>query len=863
MAALVLLLPFGVASQAAAADQIYFSATDNITNVLVQKINAETQRIDMSAWYLTEHSISIALVNRFKAGVPVRLIGDRGSIFEIDPPTRAEFYWLASQGVPIRLRYNPDFFPEIDHWKFTLFSGQNTIAFGSANYTPFELAPVSPPGSPSPNYKDEIVMVTDDSALVNGFRTKFDQIWNDTMVEPQSIVNTPPYLKNWDDACTFEQRRGGCTDYTTLYPTRTPMVINTARLEPDYPLPPDVVWGQGPEWNQRLIDEINGETNFIDFVIYRLTVPNITQALLNKIGKVPMRIIVEPQEYLNRKWPEFWLSHAYEDLLWAMGVPMKQRVHTGLTHMKVLISSSHASVSSSNLAEAWERDHNYMLPAASKLAAYNAIRSRFDAMWNDPSAFGPFVPGPPDAAENVSPISGAGGVSTAPTLVWNRAAFATRYEVLFGTSQSSLSTVGAVDAVLTSTPPDTYSFSLSGLQPNTTYFWRVRSLTNATVRDGSIQAFSPIAAFTTGGTGGGGSLPSPWVKDDIAATAPGSASFSSGTFTVTSTSADIWGSSDSFTFVHQPVSGDTQVVARVASMGNSSSFAKAGVMLRAGTGASAAHVLLSVRPTGDLEFMTRSSNGGQTSYLGGGFKTPPTWVRLQRTGSTVTAAYSSDGSSWTTIGSTSLSTSNIEAGLIVCSHASTASTSTFDNVTVSGVSNPGPPGTPGSPSPANNATGVSTSQTLTWSASNATSYDVRFGTSNPPPQVSSSQPAASYTPSLSASTTYFWQIVARNSGGSTTGPVWTFTTGGGGGGGSLPSPWVKDDIAANAPGTASFASGTFTVTSTSSDIWGSSDSFTYVHQTVSGDTQIVARVASTSNSSSFAKAGIMLRAGTG
>src|SRR3954467_101739 len=131
-----LTLVAATAKQALAAEQIYFAATDNITNVLVQKINAETVRIDMSCWYLSEHAISIALINRFKAGVKVRLIGDRGSIFEIDPATKNEFYWLASQGLPIRLRFNPTWFPEIDHMKATIFVGQNLVAFGSSNYAP-------------------------------------------------------------------------------------------------------------------------------------------------------------------------------------------------------------------------------------------------------------------------------------------------------------------------------------------------------------------------------------------------------------------------------------------------------------------------------------------------------------------------------------------------------------------------------------------------------------------------------------------------------------------------------------------------------------------------------------------------------
>ena len=102
---------------ARAADQVYFSANTNVTNILVNYINQENVRLDISSWYLSEHSISIAIANRFNAGVPVRIIGDRGAIFEADPHTKAEFYWLASQGIPIRLRFNPTWFPEIDHWK--------------------------------------------------------------------------------------------------------------------------------------------------------------------------------------------------------------------------------------------------------------------------------------------------------------------------------------------------------------------------------------------------------------------------------------------------------------------------------------------------------------------------------------------------------------------------------------------------------------------------------------------------------------------------------------------------------------------------------------------------------------------------
>src|SRR4051812_40815793 len=217
---------------ASAAEQVYFAAQDNITNVLVQHINAETVRVDMSCWYLTEHAISIALINKFKSGVPVRLIGDRGSIFEIDRLTKNEFYWLANQGLPIRLRVNPTWYPEIDHWKVSIFVGQRQAMFGSANYTPFELAPAS-----STNYKDETVLLSDDSSLVNALKTKFDQFWNDTTAEPESLVPSPPYFADWNDACVSEHT--GC-DYFQLNPNRAPMVINHARLDPDSPLPSDI-----------------------------------------------------------------------------------------------------------------------------------------------------------------------------------------------------------------------------------------------------------------------------------------------------------------------------------------------------------------------------------------------------------------------------------------------------------------------------------------------------------------------------------------------------------------------------------------------------------------------------------------------
>ena len=60
----------------------------------------------------------------------------------------------------------------------------------------------------------------------------------------------------------------------------------------------------------------------------------------------------------------------------------------------------------------------------------------------------------------------------------------------------------------------------------------------------------------------------------------GSATFQAGTgtYSVTGAGADIWGTADAFRFVYQPLSGDGQIVARVATVQNTNAWVKAGVI---------------------------------------------------------------------------------------------------------------------------------------------------------------------------------------------------------------------------------------------------------------------------------------------
>ena len=86
-------------------------------------------------------------------------------------------------------------------------------------------------------------------------------------------------------------------------------------------------------------------------------------------------------------------------------------------------------------------------------------------------------------------------------------------------------------------------------------------------------------------------------------------------------------------------------------------------------------------------------------------------------------------------------------------------------------------GTPSNVSPTSGATGISTTPTLSWTALNASSYEVYFGTASNPPFADTTASASYSFSGLSNNTKYYWKIVAKNScGSSATGPVWSFTT---------------------------------------------------------------------------------------
>ncbi len=79
-------------------------------------------------------------------------------------------------------------------------------------------------------------------------------------------------------------------------------------------------------------------------------------------------------------------------------------------------------------------------------------------------------------------------------------------------------------------------------------------------------------------------------------------------------------------------------------------------------------------------------------------------------------------------------------------------------------------------SPSNGVTGVSASTTLVWNAaSNATSYDVYFGTSVSPPLAANVTGTSLQPANLVAGATYYWRVAAKNASSSATSATYSFT----------------------------------------------------------------------------------------
>ena len=184
--------------------------------------------------------------------------------------------------------------------------------------------------------------------------------------------------------------------------------------------------------------------------------------------------------------------------------------------------------------------------------------------------------------------------------------------------------------------------------------------------------------------------PSPWTCADIGSPTPsGSHTFdpSTGTWTIQAGGSDITGTSDQFHFDWQSMTGDGTVSAHVVSQTNSSSNAKAGIMLRTSTDPGSPNYAVLVSPGAGIKVQVRSAQGGTTTKIANPTGTTPVYLQVTRSGNTLSSYTSSDGTTWTLIpGSTATVSlgSTVLAGLAVTSHNSGVScTVVMDSVSLS------------------------------------------------------------------------------------------------------------------------------------------------------------------------------------
>jgi hypothetical protein len=244
------------------------------------------------------------------------------------------------------------------------------------------------------------------------------------------------------------------------------------------------------------------------------------------------------------------------------------------------------------------------------------------------------------------------GLPTGTTAILNPTSVA-------GSGSASLTTVTS-----SSTPAGTYTLTITGT--------------------GTNQSRSASTALVVNSNTG---LPQGWTDLNIGTPGvAGSASYSSGTFTVSGGGSDIWGTSDQFNYLYEPLTGDVTLTAHITSQVSSDSWAKGGIMIRGGTAPNAPFVDVVLTPGRGYRMQYRTSTGASADQVGGASgPTAPYWVRLVRSGDSFAGYTSADGVTWIQIGTSSVTVpmgSGALQGLAVAAHnSSLLSTATFDSVT--------------------------------------------------------------------------------------------------------------------------------------------------------------------------------------
>ncbi|MEK7952072.1 cadherin domain-containing protein [Luteolibacter soli] len=179
-------------------------------------------------------------------------------------------------------------------------------------------------------------------------------------------------------------------------------------------------------------------------------------------------------------------------------------------------------------------------------------------------------------------------------------------------------------------------------------------------------------------------LPLPWEESTIGS-GPAGSSVALGDNLILTGQGSLAGRNDGLHFVWQTLDSDGTIIARLDSLESASPGALAGIMIRDTLATNSRHVFIGMTGGSGYRWIRRTGlNGNTSTSTSGTGAVPDAWLRLTRTGNTITASKSPDGVAWATVGSlTAALPPTCYFGLAVTgSSAEVENTATFSHVSV-------------------------------------------------------------------------------------------------------------------------------------------------------------------------------------
>lgn len=154
---------------------------------------------------------------------------------------------------------------------------------------------------------------------------------------------------------------------------------------------------------------------------------------------------------------------------------------------------------------------------------------------------------------------------------------------------------------------------------------------------------------------------------------------------------DLTSASDQARFTWQTVSGNAVILARLDTHTATNPAAWAGLTIRESTNANSRHATVVAMPGQGFRFVTRSTTGATAQTSGANpalFAPERNWLRLTRTGTTITAEVSGDAVTWTLLGSTTLALpTDALVGLVASANAGMPADFHFSQLGIQGLRN--------------------------------------------------------------------------------------------------------------------------------------------------------------------------------